>query len=913
VTTTEGGPAVGERPLDPFAVPGQAGARFLLVIVTGVAGAVYVYAWVVGLFGSGFRGPVADGRTACVADARRAVGTADPADPADLTTAFSDCVQRVYRDAFLVEVGMVVLLILATTAGYLLAPRLVVRSPVRALRAVATNPDAAEIVAHVERTVATAGQPVEVSVATLRKSDGARAFGRLGRYRIVIDLGLLTRARRDPTLVRGVVAHEVAHIRNRDIDITYLTISAWWAFVAVVVLPAVVVAVREPYLRMDLYWRLPVLLLVMWLARTAVLRSREYYADLRAAERGDGAIVEALSARADRRGWRRWLVAASYHPPERSRLAVLAGEPRLFRLEPWAAGTAGVLVGFGYAPVSFLLSLVWPASVFVRDWMVGLALGVLAAAAVAGSAWRATLRSIVDGRPPPSTWVAAVALTAGILAGQSVTPEVPTAGAWGLVVGREPLVGVAVAGILLVTSQLFLRWVVNSARAWLPGATRPYRVAWFGTAQAAALYGLWMSSWFAMVASLYGSRPSWQTLTIVPASAVVNPVLLLSVMWAVSYLAAGWIRRRAVRPLASYGYAVVVAVVCGAAGIFTYPWIRAWVGVPYGSLRVLAVMAAVAAATAAVSGLVVGVTLGGRDRTGRVVAVAGLGLVAASVVVLPLTFVHVQAALCWDGPAACRPDWQLVATGAFSGLNSGILALLLIAGIGAAALGSAARSVAGRRRDGPPADTAQPADTRRHGLAVAVALLPALLAAGPIAWYGLRAFAASGVQTGYTPAQRAFLQEQAARVRPDWLTRAQACEYARLSALGGQAADVLDNNYLARLVTTAVAAASSDDPALRALGTEAGRALLDGALARNHRANMAIGDYCVIVDATQRHRATARRSASPQETAAPARRLAASSFSAQWSHLASMVGPEALEPIDDDWIRAGRRLDRRAG
>ncbi|HEY0700859.1 MAG TPA: hypothetical protein VGD43_24010 [Micromonospora sp.] len=80
-----------------------------------------------------------------------------------------------------------------------------------------------------------------------------------------------------------MVEHELAHVRNRDVDLTALAVATWWAALAVTVPPVLLVAVRAPDLLFSFGWRLAGLMLVLWLLRASVLRVREYYADARAA------------------------------------------------------------------------------------------------------------------------------------------------------------------------------------------------------------------------------------------------------------------------------------------------------------------------------------------------------------------------------------------------------------------------------------------------------------------------------------------------------------------------------------------------------------------------------------------------------------------------------------------------------
>ncbi|MEU8352867.1 M48 family metalloprotease, partial [Streptomyces sp. NPDC048845] len=127
-------------------------------------------------------------------------------------------------------------------------------------------------------------QPLDPRVSAL-------AFGRWRRRYIVLSGGLLALRGRRPETFEAVVLHELAHIRNRDVDISFLTIAA-----GRVGLPALVLAVPAG-VGWPLLWGIGTgslaagialslqalsLLVVVPLSRRAVLRSREFYADARA-------------------------------------------------------------------------------------------------------------------------------------------------------------------------------------------------------------------------------------------------------------------------------------------------------------------------------------------------------------------------------------------------------------------------------------------------------------------------------------------------------------------------------------------------------------------------------------------------------------------------------------------------------
>lgn len=131
---------------------------------------------------------------------------------------------------------------------------------------------------------------------------GAVVFGRAGRYTVCLHAGLIPRRTTDPRMFEAVLLHELAHIRNRDVDITYLTVALWRVVLPAVLLPYLLfqswLLVQRPALSADrTYWAEAApslgkvafggfLVALVYLVRADVLRSRELCADLDALASG---------------------------------------------------------------------------------------------------------------------------------------------------------------------------------------------------------------------------------------------------------------------------------------------------------------------------------------------------------------------------------------------------------------------------------------------------------------------------------------------------------------------------------------------------------------------------------------------------------------------------------------------------
>ncbi len=122
----------------------------------------------------------------------------------------------------------------------------------------------------------------------------ALAFGRTGHRCVVLSAGLETLRHRDRAAFDAVVLHELAHVRNRDVDIGFLTVIAWRVAMPLVAL-TILLSVARPWTNAggtagDKLFDAAVALqflgsaaAVLLLGRS-VLRSRELLADARVSQ-----------------------------------------------------------------------------------------------------------------------------------------------------------------------------------------------------------------------------------------------------------------------------------------------------------------------------------------------------------------------------------------------------------------------------------------------------------------------------------------------------------------------------------------------------------------------------------------------------------------------------------------------------
>ena len=451
--------------LNPFAFPSDTTFRFLLLIAAIVGVSLLAFDWLYGQF--------ADLRAEAAALLACSAGL--PTDPTQVATdaqlvAFRSCLAAVNGtrlDAVLV--GVVALVIGGGVAYGIAVARL------RRRYRVLDRADAPELVAQIDALAGEIGvepapglrwQPLD------RRALGL-AFGQPGHRELALTGGLVPLTVRDPAAFRAIVLHELAHLRNGDVDLSYYAIGIFRAVLVLAILPFALALLRtllsDPGTVFSFVWRFTVLLPLVYVIRSGILRAREHDADLRASTLEPEIRRVLASARDHTPSKLRRLIA--WHPSAARRVAVIDDPSPLLHLGVLDAFGVGIVGSLAYEEVATLVGYFGFES-FTTRALSGLAFGPLVGIIVALGVWRQTFAFLATGRGPVRVAWLGLALAAGLFVGQRLS--LLTAISDDSVILRPDPAPFYVWLALIVTvgALLFAAWLVAASRMWLPVATR---------------------------------------------------------------------------------------------------------------------------------------------------------------------------------------------------------------------------------------------------------------------------------------------------------------------------------------------------------------------------------------------------------------------------------------------------------
>ena len=496
-------PAERAARLNPFAFPSDTEFRFVLLMVAVLGSSLLLYAAIYEALPPTREYKRAhDARCALIADPTDFSGTF--AERLARVAAYSECTAESDR----LEAGWMlggVVLVLAVAGGiYWTFPRRRIRQQ-RLAPIDSSAPDVADYLSAMCRETLLPAWPAFV----WNPLNGARsglAFGHLRQHYVGLTGGLVKLLFTDRPAFRAVVLHELAHLRNADVDRTYFTVALWQAFLVAALLPfgvSQLVSGRPLGEIADLSWRIVPLAALVYLTRNAVLRAREVYADVRAStwDVPRDALRRSIQAlREPTQSW--WTRLWRVHPDPARRVAALDDTRPLFRVHLWDALGTGVAAGIALPNVIVLLGLLLPMPIaMVEPLAASLVCAPLAVGIVGTGVWRATFAALAEGQRPPGAARAGVALGLGLVLGQELSlAAVEFSRGQGPVVGLPLIVlNLVWGGLLIAVLALFFRWVAAGASTWLevtvddPSPGQAYRI---GLGIAGGLLAVWLGVLF---------------------------------------------------------------------------------------------------------------------------------------------------------------------------------------------------------------------------------------------------------------------------------------------------------------------------------------------------------------------------------------------------------------------------------
>ncbi len=168
--------------------------------------------------------------------------------------------------------------------------------------------------------------------------------------------------------------HEISHLYNKDVNKTYFTITIWYAFVIIALLPYLAFLLLILYLdphggaNFALSGVLSVLAMttLVYLIRASVLRSREVYADMHAAHWADSPeiLIQALNlsttkpAPEKRFSWHSIFRAFKNHPDAYTRQINIQQPQRVFHLKFGEALVIGITLGIALPSIHDTFSII---------------------------------------------------------------------------------------------------------------------------------------------------------------------------------------------------------------------------------------------------------------------------------------------------------------------------------------------------------------------------------------------------------------------------------------------------------------------------------------------------------------------------------------------------------------------------
>ncbi|HJS20074.1 MAG TPA: M48 family metalloprotease, partial [Anaerolineales bacterium] len=470
--------------LNPFLFSPDTNFRFILLIVSVLGASLFGY---YNLYNQFQREELRSGLLACLAAAEAAFPTLelDPASPEYTDRVFlnnqfnNECNEPMEQFQARWILRWLGLFLLVAGILYWLMPILRIRRDLLRVFSEEDDPEIMTCLHELTREIGLSKIPVFL-LRALNPSRSGLAFGRLGQYFIVLNGGLITLYYQDQNRFRTIVLHELAHLRNYDVDKTYFSVAVVISFLLVTLIPLSagnIIGLISNFRGNITFilWQIlsaAIFLPVIYIALASILRSREIYADARvlAHESYHETLKNELAS----------LAASPHsllntffglHPKPAWRLKVLDESDLLLGLSGWDALLAGFISSFALRELDFFLSILIPAR-YENYSFPGASLFFIpfVASVVGVGVWQKVFVGQVRSRKLSGYGRYGLSLGAGLVLGISFSFSAFIENSLAFSYsspGLAVLFNVFLGMVLLASLFLLFRWVALGADVWL--------------------------------------------------------------------------------------------------------------------------------------------------------------------------------------------------------------------------------------------------------------------------------------------------------------------------------------------------------------------------------------------------------------------------------------------------------------
>ena len=497
--------------LNPFLFSPDTNFRFVLLIISVLGASLFTYN---DLYNQLHRQEIITGWSKCFSDAEATypLEGLEPTSSEYIDRSFlhnqfiNDCHEPMEQSQARWILLWLALLLLAAAAVYWFMPAVRIRGGKLTVFSSEDDPEIMACLLDLCRIVGLEKPPTFL-LRALNASPSGLAFGHLGRYYVVLNGGLIPLFYQDLERFKAIALHELAHLRNKDVDKTYFSLAIGIAFLLVTLIPLFIGNLVSLISNFKgnfsfILWQtfsLALYLPLIYIALASILRSREVYADARVLLLDESKHplrdeLHSLSS-SPRQFPARFL---GLHPNPTWRLHAFDDPDLLFGLSLGDAFLAGIISTFALRDLNLFLGTLLPAryesfslyaaSLFFIPFVVfAVGLGI----------WQKVFALQIRGQKLSGFGRSGLSLGTGMLVGMSLSLSsyidnlitFQGVSLW-LALGFNILLGI----LFLISVFFIFRWVATGAAVWLETVTNPGNLRSV-TAFGLLIPGVMMSFW----------------------------------------------------------------------------------------------------------------------------------------------------------------------------------------------------------------------------------------------------------------------------------------------------------------------------------------------------------------------------------------------------------------------------------